>query len=286
MKGNKTNSKKNKMQEIYDKIVNNVQTIVDRGEYKKFLKFRKNFRGYSFGNLVLIFSQFPEATQVAGKSKWTKKMKREVIQGAKPIYILAPIPQKYTKKVKKIVDGEEVETEESYNYNWYRWVYVYDISQTTGEDIPLETKPINGDNMLELYKKLENISQVPIVEETMYGSIKGYYSPVGKKIALKKGLSINEKTSVLLHEMAHSLYDDFDYKKDRNLSEVFVESIAFCVADYFGLDTSICSFNYITQWAKGDPKIVIKLGNKIQKCANQFIEKIEKCELPRMELAA
>ena len=69
MKGNKTNSKKNKMQEIYDKIVNNVQTIVDRGEYKKFLKFRKNFRGYSFGNLVLIFSQFPEATQVAGKTK-------------------------------------------------------------------------------------------------------------------------------------------------------------------------------------------------------------------------
>lgn len=55
----------NKSKEMFDKIVKNVQAIVDKGEYEKFLKFQKNFRGYSFNNLVLIYSQFPEATQVA-----------------------------------------------------------------------------------------------------------------------------------------------------------------------------------------------------------------------------
>lgn len=59
------NSQKNRTEEIFDKVVEKLQTIVDSGDYEKFLKFQKNFRGYSFNNLVLIFSQFPEATQVA-----------------------------------------------------------------------------------------------------------------------------------------------------------------------------------------------------------------------------
>ena len=91
----------NKTKEIFDKVVKNIQTIVANGDYEKFLKLAKNFRRYSFNNRVLIFSQFPEATKVAGKSSWLK-MKRETINGAKKIFIIAPIPRKYNKKVTKI----------------------------------------------------------------------------------------------------------------------------------------------------------------------------------------
>ena len=105
-------------------------------------------------------------------------------------------------------------------------------------------------------------------------------------IAIKNTLSINDKASVLLHEIAHSLYDDFDYSKDRDLSEVFVESVAYIVADHFGLDTSHCSFNYIIKWAKGETKTVLELGGKIQKCANEFIEKLENFEMQELQLAA
>ena len=70
-------SKENKTKEVFEKVVNSVQTIIDNGEYEKFLKFQNSFRGYSFNNLVLIFSQFPNATHVAGKSKWLK-LKREL----------------------------------------------------------------------------------------------------------------------------------------------------------------------------------------------------------------
>lgn len=281
----KSNYRKGKMQEIFDKVVYNVQNIVNSGEYEKFLRFRKNFRGYSFNNLIFIYSQFSNATRVAGKATW-KKLNREIKKGEKPIYIVAPIPKKFTKKVKKIVDGEEIETLETINYNWYRWVYVYDISQTEGEDIPLQSKSIDGDNMLELYEKLNNISNIPIIEEEMFGGLKGYYSTKKHIIALRKGLSINEKTAVLLHELSHFLYDDFDYKTDRNLSEVFVESIAFMVADYFRLDTSMCSFNYITKWANGDAKIVLELGNKVQKCANELINRIENYEIQEIQAVA
>lgn len=278
-------NKINKTKEVFEKVVNKLQTIVDNGEYEKFLKLRKNFRSYSFNNLVLIYSQFPDATRVAGKAKWLK-MKREPINGAKKIFIIAPIPRKYSKKVTKIEDGEEIEKIETYEYNSYRYVYVYDISQTTGNPIPLQSQDINSNDMDYFYDKLKNFSDVPVIEEELYGTNKGYYSEKNQLISIKKTLSVNDKAAVLLHELAHRYYDDFDYSTDRNLSEVFVESIAFIVADHFGLDTSLCSFNYITKWAKGDPKIVIDLGAKIQKCANQFIEKIENFEVQELPLAA
>ncbi len=276
-------NKGNKTKEIFDRVVEKLQTIIDNGDYEKFLKFQKNFRGYSFNNLILIYSQFPDATKVAGKAKW-QKLKRELTEDAKKIWIVAPIPRHYQKKVKAIEDDEEVEKIETIEYNAYRYVYVYDISQTTGEDIPLQCQEINCDDMSYFYEKLKAFSNVPVFEEDLSGSLKGYFSPNDSKIVIKKDLSQNDKAAVLLHEIAHSLYDDFDYSKDRDLSEVFVESVAYIVADHFGLDTSTCSFNYIIKWANGEPKTVIDLGSKIQKCANQYIEKLEKFEMQEQEL--
>ena len=278
-------NKANKTKEMFEKIVANVQTIVNNGEYEKFLKFAKNFRNYSFNNMILIFSQFPDATMVAGKSKWLQ-MKRELINGAKKIFIIAPIPRKYDKKVTKIQDGEEVETVETYEYNSYRYVYVYDVSQTVGENLPLQIQSNNGQDMAFFYEKLKNFSKIPVLEQKLQGGLQGGYSEKLQKIVINQNLSLNDKAATLLHELAHCLYDDFDYKTNKDLSEVFVESIAYIVADHYGLDTSMCSFNYITKYANGDPKVIIDLGAKIQKCANQFIDSIEEFELQELPLAA
>lgn len=223
--------------------------------------------------------------KLLGKAKWLK-LKRELTEDAQKIWIVAPIPRQYNKKVKAIEDGEEIEKIEIVKYNAYRYVYVYDISHTTGKDIPLQSERINCDDKAYFYDKLKEFSNVPVIEKELSGGTLGYYSEKENLIAIKNTLSINDKVAVLLHEIAHSLYDDFDYSKDRDLSEVFVESIAYIVADRFGLDTSHCSFNYIIKWAKGEPKTVIELGGKIQKCANEFIEKLEKFEMQDIELAA
>ena len=220
-----------------------------------------------------------------GKSKWLK-LKRELTENAKKIWIVAPIPRQYDKKVKAIEDGKEVEKIKTIKYNAYRYVYVYDISQTKGDAIPLQSQDINSDDMGYLYEKLISFSHIPVIEKELSGSCKGYYDSQKQEIAIKKALSLNDKAAVLLHELTHSLYDDFDYSKDRDLSEVFVESVAYIVADHLGLDTSPCSFNYIIKWAKGDTKTVLELGSKIQTCANSFIEKLEKYEMQELKLAA
>lgn len=164
-------------------------------------------------------------------------------------------------------------------------MYVYDISHTTGKAIPLQSRNIDSNDMGYLYEKLVSFSDIPILEKELNGGCKGYYDEQKQEIAIKIGMSLDDKVAVLLHELTHSLYDDFDYSKDRDLSEVFVESVAFIVADYFGLDTSPCSFNYIIKWAKGEPKTVLELGSKIQTCANSFIEKLEKFEMKKLNLS-
>lgn len=223
--------------------------------------------------------------KLLGKAKWAK-LKRELTKNAKKIWIVAPIPRKYDKKVKVIENGEEIEKIEAVKYNAYRYVYVYDISHTTGKAIPLQSERINCDDKASFYNKLKKFSNVPVIEKELFGGRLGYYSEKENLIAIKNTLSINDKASVLLHEIAHSLYDDFDYSKDRDLSEVFVESVAYIVADYFGLDTLHCSFNYIIKWAKGETKTVLELGGKIQKCANEFIEKLENFEMQELQIAA
>ena len=67
---------KNNTKEIFEKVVNNLQNIVNNGEYEKFLKFQQNFRNYSFNNIVLIFSQYPDATRIARQNKMVTIKKR------------------------------------------------------------------------------------------------------------------------------------------------------------------------------------------------------------------
>ena len=209
-----------------------------------------------------------------------------LLNGAKRIFIIAPVPRKYTKTIKKMEDGEEVEELITCDYTAFRYVYVYDVSQTEGEPLPLSTSIVTGDDMAYFYEKLKNISKIPVIEETLKSSVQGYYNKKGNIIVIDKTMPENNKAATLLHEMAHSLYDDFDYKTDRDLSEVFVESIAYIVADHFGLDTSLCSFNYIIKWANGEPKKVIELGTKIQNCANEFIKQIEEYNMQELKSVA
>ena len=85
----KTDNKENKTKELFNKIVEGVQNIVNSGEYAKFLKFSKNFHNYSFNNVLLIFSQMEEATRVAGFAKW-KSMGRNLkrVQKEYKLFIL------------------------------------------------------------------------------------------------------------------------------------------------------------------------------------------------------
>lgn len=266
------NSNNEKIKKVYQKLVDGVQNFRNTDEYIKFLKFTKNFHNYSFANKVLIFNQFEDATRVAGYKTW-QSLGRTVKPGSKGIQIMFPMPYKHKIKVKNKDTNEE--TEEEYEFLRFRPTYVFDVSQTEGDELPEIKSLLNTNNRKDLLKKLTKFSPFPIKYINLKENCKGYFSTKKNYIAIRKDLSIDDKVSVLLHELTHGLYDDYNYAQERELSEIFVESVAFIVADYFNLDTSICSFRYVNTWSDNNYKKVIDLGTKIQTTANTFIEKLE-----------
>ena len=206
----------------------------------------------------------PNATKVAGFKTW-QSMGRKLKYGSKGIQIIYPIKRKYEKNTtiegqNNLLNSDEKEQKQTIEYLTYRATYVYDISQTVGESLPMEDDKLNTNNNIELFNYLKSFSPFPIKEIEIFGSTQGYWSPKGKYIALKKDLSIDDKVATLLHELTHALYDDFDYKKDRNLIDVSEEYI-----------NKQMSASYV----KDDIKILMELGDKIQKTANKFIKRLE-----------
>lgn len=271
---NRKCTKANNTKLLFDKIIKGIENIISSGEYENFLKFCNTFHHYSFNNIILIFSQMKEATKVAGFKQW-QKLGRKIKKGEKGIQIIYPI--KISRNItSKDISDKELEKDKDYiEFVTYRYTYVYDISQTEGPPIPLENNTIESNNLIDFFTFLKSFSPFPIYEQELFGSLKGYWNPSKKDIVLKNSLSTDAKVSVLLHELTHALYDNFNYKENRNLSEVFVESVTFIVANYFGLNTYKFSLNYIASWSNADIKSILNIGDKIQKTANDFITKLE-----------
>ncbi len=279
----------------YGKLLEGIQKVIQRGDYENFLKIIKKIkRKYSFLNTLLIYSQNPNATILKGFCEWNK-LGRGIKKNPKTVYIYVPIKYKKEKIIEgqQNIEGKENKQRKESNIEIiegirYKKVAVYDISDTylkKGEKrIPFIDDSIDSDTTEDLYNILVKISPVPIVFENNLGVKKGYYDK--KKIVLNNNLSKDGKTAVLIHELCHCLYDDFSYKIDRDKSEVFVESVAFLVADYFNFNTSICSFGYITNWARSDIENFLKISNKIKETADKYIELIKNSKYEQEKISA
>ncbi|MEM7628400.1 MAG: ArdC family protein, partial [Planctomycetota bacterium] len=100
-----------------------------------YLDMMGRFHRYSFGNIMLIMGQRPDATRVAGLRAW-QSMGRCVKRGEKGIVIIAPMV--FTKS-----DHDE-RSDSDRPVVRFRATHVFDISQTEGEPLP-ELDRIGGD---------------------------------------------------------------------------------------------------------------------------------------------
>lgn len=282
----------------YSKLLEGIQKVIERGDYIDFLKSVKKLKNnYSLRNSLLVYVQNPNATIVKGFCDWNK-LGRGVKKNPKTIFIYTPIKTKISKTIEgqQNVNGKE---EKERNENGtveiiegikYRRVAVYDIGDTYikkgNKRIPILDDTLDSDTTKNLYNTLLEISPVPVLLEEINGVKKGYYDKKEQKIVIKQSLSQDDKTAVLIHELCHCLYDDFVYKTDRNKSEIFVESVAFLVADYFNFDTSLCSFGYIINWAHNDIKEFMNLSNKIKETADEFIDLIKNNDYKQEKISA
>lgn len=106
---------------------------------ERFLATLARFHNYSFGNAILIWSQKPEATQVAGFHAW-RKFGRCVKKGEHGIAILAPMVSRKDREHGVSDRGGD----KSGLIFGFRVAYVFDVTQTDGEPLP-EFADASGD---------------------------------------------------------------------------------------------------------------------------------------------
>jgi integrase len=93
-----------KTDELLHRLTEGVEKLTSSDEWVRYLDVQRRFHRYSFGNVLLIALQSPDATRVAGFRRWLE-LGRHVQHGQKGIAILAPVVSRL--KVEDKETGEE-----------------------------------------------------------------------------------------------------------------------------------------------------------------------------------
>jgi len=132
---------KNKTKDAVDYLVQSLESG-QSDVLTQYLAAMARFHTYSFGNVMLIARQKPDATNVAGIRTWNS-LGRFVKRGEKGILILAPMVGKNLRKNQEAQQSEDAKQPESKLFG-FRAVYVFDITQTEGKELPALTD-VQGD---------------------------------------------------------------------------------------------------------------------------------------------
>lgn len=293
--------KKAEIEQLTKQLEEGVEEYLRSDRYKELLRNFSRFHSYSLNNSILIMLQKPEATMIAGYTKWRDDFHRQVLPGEKGIKIYQPVSIKVKVEKEKVdqlthqkiagPDGQPLTETVEEKRTGFKIGYVFDISQTDQikgkEVIDLEMvhelkSDVNG------YQELKDAviasSPVGVRFEDITGGAKGYYSIADDMIVIQEDMSEAQTLKTIFHETAHSILHStaqMDARKAENKEpfsredrEVQAESVAYIVADRYGLDTKEYSFPYVASWA-GDAKKILANLSEIKSAANTIIDRMD-----------
>ena len=216
---------------------------------------------------MLIASQKPAATHVAGFHTW-HKLGRFVKKGERGILILAPIVRR------KNESCEQNETDESSTAVGFRAAYVFDISQTDGQELP-EIGNVNGDPRDYRVRLGKFVTEQGITLEYSQDIAPARGTSAGGKITLLPGQSPAEEFATLTHELAHEIMhrDERRSSTSKRSRETEAEAVAFVVCQAIGLETGSAAQDYI-QLYEGDAKLLTESLEHIQQTAARILDAI------------
>jgi len=242
--------KQQQRQTAKDVIAENVKALIAQLEAGKsdaltaYLDAMARFHNYSFGNILQIARQRPDATNVAGMYTWNQ-LGRRVKKGEKGIQILAPmIGVRRNKQEEAEQDGAEKKAPVLVGF---RAVYVFDVSQTEGADLPELSQNVTGDVGGNRDRLLSFLAAQNIALEFKESIAPAMGVSYGGKIVLLPGQSEAEEFSTLIHELAHEMLHKADRRTatTKVVRETEAEAIAFVVGKAIGIEGGSASADYI-----------------------------------------
>jgi antirestriction protein ArdC len=246
--------------ELLATLKQGVERLVTAEEFQTYLRMQARFHPYSFGNVLLIAAQRPEATLVNSYKRW-QTLGRQVRKGEQGIRIFVP----YRRTESNPETGEPTDRVTGFGLGT-----VFDIAQTDGEPLPT-SPPISEDTSSNGIAQAVNrrVSQWLIDEGLLLeskefpGNASGFYNPTKRQIVIRRSVGQDEdgseyqlveplnvqKTKTLVHEAAHYVADHRG-TIDRRDAETVAEGAAFVVMAHHGLETAGYSFPYLATWAQ------------------------------------
>ncbi|HVB56926.1 MAG TPA: ArdC-like ssDNA-binding domain-containing protein [Candidatus Acidoferrales bacterium] len=255
--------------QIASKAIEQLSQALEAGHsetLRKYLAAMARFHRYSLHNIMLIASQRPDASHVAGFQTW-KQLGRFVKKGAKGILILAPVLQRKDAEASDREEGTERPVVH------FRAVYVFDVTDTDGKSLP-ELANAEGDPSGHTERLKEFIASRGIqleYSDAIYPA-QGQCSP--GKIALLPGQSAAEEFATLAHETGHSLLHQNGRRTEttKRVRETEAEAVAFVVCEAIGL-TASNSANYI-QLYSGDKETLAGSLEHVQRASAEILAAI------------
>jgi len=258
--------KREHVQRMIDTALDRLAEALEQGQsdtLKAYLEMLGRFHRYSFGNVLLIAMQRPDATHVAGFRTW-QTLGRYVKSGEKAIRIFAPIIRKLAAKEK----GDNKDTEEMKSLVAFRTVCVFDIGQTEGKELPAFSAVRGTPGALTVaLREFAKTRGIEVQDSISLGAAQG--ASCGGQILIRKGLPPAEEFSTLVHEIAHELLHRDSAETSKTIRETEAEAVAFVVCQSAGLDTNTAASDYI-QLYQGNRDVLRESLERIQ-CAAQNI---------------
>lgn len=275
-----------RLEALHESLVAKTEALTTSEGWLAWLRVAERFHHYSLNNQLLILVQRPEATQVAGYGVW-QSLGRQVRKGEKSIGIFAPMVRK---------KRDEDTGEEKRFVSGFRVVSVFDISQTDGEDVPLQPRPalLDGEAPAGLWDALAAVvgAHGYTLERGDCRGANGYTSPSTKTVKVREDVSEAQAVKTLAHEVAHMLMhcEDADLSADairhRAVAEVEAESVAYLVANSHGLPTDDYTLPYVAGWSDGKTEVVAATADRVLKTARTILAATAPAEVPEVTEAA
>jgi antirestriction protein ArdC len=265
--------------QLSETALNRLMAALEQGQsaaLKQYLAVMSRFRKYSWANVLLIYSQSPQATRVGGYHFWLK-LGRHVRKGEKGIAILAPMVGR-----KRGSGDEQLAEDERTRVFGFKACHVWDVSQTDGAELP-EFATVAGDPRDYLARLIQFVASQNIVLEYDNAIAPARGMSSGGKITLLPELSPAEHLATLAHECAHELLHRGERRTGttHTIRETEAEAVAFVVSSAIGLDVNSASADYVLLHG-GDKAILAESLAVIQQTASVILQAIE----PREDAAA
>jgi len=243
---------------LHESIGSQLQELTSTEGWARFLAFATGFHSYSLSNVLLILSQRPDASRVAGFRQWQERG-RQVCKGERSIKIFG-----YATKRTEDKNGEEERRA------YFPILSVFDVSQTDsidGEETPELAPRLTGGDDAGIYDAAAEwlTGQGWTIDRASTGEANGFTQHAKRTITIHDQLQPAQAAATMLHEAAHALMhaDADDYHQHRGMYETEAESVAYIVAGVLGLDTSSKSIGYIAGWTDGDVETVKNTATRV-----------------------